>query len=114
MGFSLDTSSKRFRQQQDIPFFQELDRLGKPTGKPMTYNSALYALKADIRHYFPDLDPADYGTHSFRRFGATFAHMKGLPNDLVQYMGRWVSDCFQRYFLFSDDYKVDISKQMMT
>ena len=80
----------------------------------MAYNSALYALKADITNHFPDLDPADYGTHSFRRFGATYAHMKGLPNDLVQYMGRWVSDCFQRYFLFSDDYKVEISRQMMT
>ena len=84
-----------------------------PTGAPFLYDSLLRALKADIRRFFPELDPADYATHSFRRFGATYAKCGGIPDDVIQYVGRWVSDCFQRYFVFSDDDKVDMSRSLI-
>ena len=112
MGFTDNRSCQKYRQQSDMAFFQELNK-DKPTGRPLSYNSLLIALKQDISLFFPDLDPADFGTHSFRRFGATYMKCKGIPDDLIQYMGRWVSECFQRYFLFSDDDKVNISKQML-
>ena len=79
----------------------------------MKYNTLLSALKSDIDAYFPDLDSKNIGTHSFRRFGATYAKLRGVPDDLIQYMGRWVSACFQRYFIFSDDNKVDFSKDLV-
>ena len=112
MGFTDNRSCQKYRQQSDMAFFQELNK-DKPTGRPLSYNSLLIALKQDISLFFPDLDPADFGTHSFRRFGATYMKCKGTPDDLIQYMGRWVSECFQRCFLFSDDDKVNISKQML-
>jgi hypothetical protein len=114
MGFSTDTGSKKFRQQQELPFFQELDKRGRPTGAALSYNSLLSALKADIDAYFPDIDSAFIGTHSFRRFGATYCKLKGIPDDLIQFMGRWVSECFQRYFIFSDDAKVNMSRSMIS
>ena len=114
MGWSLDPRSAAFRRQQTLPFFQELDKRGTPTGAPLTYNSLLRALKNDVRDHFPDIDPADIGTHSFRRFGATYMKTKGIPDDLIQYMGRWISECFQRYFMFSDADKVDISRRMVS
>ena len=113
MGFDPNSRSHRSRMQADLPFFQELDSRGRPTGAPLEYNTILYALKADTSDYFPDLDPADYGTHTFRRFGATYAKCKGIPDDLIQYMGRWVSDCFQRYFIFGDDQKVEMSRDLV-
>ena len=53
------------------------------------------------------------GTHIFRRFGATLAKCKGLPDDIVQFMGRWVSDTFRRYFIFTDSAKVDMSAALL-
>ena len=63
--------------------------------------------------YFPELDAADYGTHTFRRFGATYAKCQGIPDDLIKLMGRWVSDCWQRYLMFSDEDKVQMSRDML-
>ena len=83
MGWSLDPKSAAFRKQQLAPFFQELDKRGIPTGAPLTYNSLLRALKDDVKTHFPDIDPADIGTHSFRRFGATYMKTKGIPDDLI-------------------------------
>jgi len=114
VGFNDDVSSKRYQRQQDLPFFQELDKRGKPNGKPLEYNTILYELKDTIKLHFLELDPSDYATHSFRRFGATLAKCRGLPDDLTQHMGRWVSDCFQRYFLFSDDDKTDMNKSLLS
>ena len=113
MDFDPNSQSRKSYQQAEAPFFQELDPRGKPTGKPLTYDTILYALKADIKTYFPHLDPKDYATHSFRRFGATYGKTHGIPDDLVQYMGRWVSDCFQRYWIFDDDAKVDMSRSLV-
>ena len=76
----------------------------------MDYNDLLRSLKRDIDEEFPDLCSADFGTHSFRRFGATYAKLKGIPDDLIQHMGGWVSECFRMYFLFSDDDKVEINR----
>jgi hypothetical protein len=114
MGFSTKVDSKKWRLQSKLPFFQELDNQGRPTGKPFAYDSLLRNLKQDIVDYFPELDPDDYATHSFRRFGATYAKCRGIPDDLIQHMERWVSDCFQRYFLFSDDDKVQMNQRLLS
>jgi hypothetical protein len=79
----------------------------------MDYNSTLKALKTDITEDFPELDAAEYGLHSFRRFGATYARVKGIPDDLIKHMGGWVSDCFRRYFMFSEDQKVDNNRGIL-
>ena len=113
MGFPADKTGRVPGKDLDTPFFQELDRHGRPTGEPLSYTSCLYGLKADIKQFFPELDPSDYGTHTFRRFGATYAKAKGIPDDLIMLMGRWVSECWRRYLLFSDDSKVQMSRDML-
>jgi hypothetical protein len=41
-----------------------------------------------VRLYFPDLDSTHIGTHSFRRFGATYAKLRGVPDDETWPAGR--------------------------
>ena len=43
------------------------------------------------------LDWKRYSGHSFRRGGATFAFNLGVNSELIQYMGDWASDAYQRY-----------------
>ena len=38
------------------------------------------------------LPPEQYGSHSFRRGGATFALEAGVPLDSIAVMGDWKSD----------------------
>jgi len=43
------------------------------------------------------LSPRDYGTHSFRRGGASFALDSGIPLDTIALMGDWKSDAMYLY-----------------
>ena len=84
----------------------------------MTYAATLKELKNDVRSLsdtYPELAETwqSFGTHCFRRFGATLCKVGGIPDDITQYLGRWVSDCFQRYLMFSDDNKVEMSRAMV-
>ena len=121
MGFDLQTEKPTQHASDksglnNIPFFQSFDTSGKPTGKAMLYGELLRELKkdlADITDTFPELVPENYGTHAFRRMGASIAKCNGVPDDLIQYMGRWVSQCFQRYFIFSDSEKMEINGMIL-
>ncbi len=42
-------------------------------------------------------EPNDYASHSFRIGAATAAANANLPEWLIKMMGRWTSDCYQRY-----------------
>ena len=100
------------------PFFQTLDGNGSPTGKPLGYRALLNELKRDLGaisdvHTELEETAVNFGLHCFRRFGATLCKAGGLPNDITQYLGRWCSDCFQRYWIFSDEDKLDMSRQMI-
>ena len=113
MSFPLQREGREYDRCCKLPFFQEIDARGRPTGKPMTYAHLLKALKDTITEFFPDMDATEFGTHSFRRFGATLAKCNGVPDDLIQLMGRWVSQCFQSYFQFSDEDKVQANAALL-
>jgi hypothetical protein len=51
--------------------------------------------------------------HSFRRLGATLAKIKGTPNDLIMFLGRWKSDTFMTYFMFDDDEQIAINSKLL-
>ncbi|SPC64150.1 uncharacterized protein UHOD_11689 [Ustilago sp. UG-2017b] len=38
-----------------------------------------------------------YAGHSFRRGAATWAAQNGVPDSVIQSLGRWNSDCYRRY-----------------
>ena len=42
-------------------------------------------------------DAKDYGSHSYRRGGATAYMAAGVPYETVRMFGRWKSDCARRY-----------------
>ena len=39
----------------------------------------------------------DYSSHSFRRGGATFAYLCGVPSEVIKLLGNWRSDCYLKY-----------------
>ena len=57
-------------------------------------------------------DPKRFGTHSFRRGGATLAFRAGVPADLIKTQGDWKSDAYQRYIEVSVDDKLNVAKLM--
>ena len=54
-------------------------------------------------------DPADFTGHSFRRGGATWAFQSGMPGELIQICGDWVSDSYRRYLEFSTHNKLELA-----
>jgi len=65
------------------------------SGKPLTKD----ALTAETRNLLSCLGikSSDYAGHSFRIGAATAAASAGLPPWLVKTLGRWSSDCYERY-----------------
>ena len=55
-----------------------------------TYNSFVKKL----RHHLSTLglDPKNYAGHSFRRGGASFAYLSGVPIEMIKALGDWRSD----------------------
>ena len=47
--------------------------------------------------------------HSFRRGGATWAFRAGMPGELIQICGDWVSDAYKNYLEFSMEDKLDLA-----
>ena len=54
-------------------------------------------------------DASDFTGHSFRRGGATWAFQCGMPGELIQICGDWVSDSYKRYLEFSTQNKLDLA-----
>ena len=54
-------------------------------------------------------NPSDFTGHSFRRGGATWAFQCGMPGELIQICGDWVSDSYLRYLEFSTRNKLDLA-----
>lgn len=59
-------------------------------------------------------DPTHFGTHSFRRGGATLAFRAGAPTDLIKTQGDWKSEAYQKYIEVSLSDKLRLAKLMNT
>ena len=57
-------------------------------------------------------DPALYASHSFRRGGCTWAFKAGVPTNLIQHHGDWLSDCYKKYLAFGFHERLLISEGM--
>ena len=60
-----------------------------------TYRDFMACLKSHLSR--SGLPPGQYGSHSFRRGGATFALEAGVPLDSIAVMGDWKSDAMYLY-----------------
>ena len=64
-------------------------------GTPLTRQAFLDFTSSRLR--ILGIDPRNYSGHSFRIGGATSAASAGIPDHLIKTIGRWSSDCYQRY-----------------
>lgn len=57
-------------------------------------------------------NPKKFGTHSFRRGGATLAFRAGASPDLIKVHGDWKSDAYQKYVEVSLSDKLELAQLM--
>jgi integrase len=76
----------------DAPLFHDTET---DTGKPLLRDTYLYFLNRLLRA--AGIPPENYSGHSARRGGATSAFRAGVPDVIVQRMGRWASMTYRRY-----------------
>jgi hypothetical protein len=55
-----------------------------------------------------------YSSHSYRRGAASTAKNSGMAKDDIQRLGRWTSECFQRYIDTDITYRFRLSKLFLT
>ena len=71
---------------------------------------------AALRHRLDAIgirDSSIYSGHSFRRGAASTAKMNGMLDADIQRLGRWNSECFQRYIDTDVYYRFRLSKQFL-
>ena len=56
--------------------------------------------------------PELYSSHSFRRGGCSWAFKSGVPTDLIQQHGDWLSDCYKAYLTFDFGEKLSVNRDM--
>jgi hypothetical protein len=54
-----------------------------------------------------------YASHSFRIGAATAAGSAGLPTWLIKTLGRWSSDCYERYIRTQRDFLVSVTSKLI-
>lgn len=69
-------------------------------GKPFTQSFVQSSLRNDLQRL--GLNPLGYSLHSLRKGAAQHAKDSGLRDDQIQVLGRWTSECFRKYFEYSD------------
>lgn len=64
------------------------------TGQPLTREIVTSRLKLITKTAGLD---GNYSSHSFRIVAATMAARAGIPDHLIQVLGRWRSDAYKQY-----------------
>ena len=83
-------------------------------GPLFVFQSGIYLTHHHIVTLLRDALPhvSNINTHSFRIGGASAASSAGIPDSLIQVMGRWSSDAYHRYLRVSDVTVRDVSVRM--
>ena len=79
---------------------------------PLLYVQLQHRLKSLIAK--TGRDPNLFSSHSFRRGGCSWAFKSGVPTNLIQHHGDWLSDCYKNYLAFDFQTKLSVSSDMAT
>lgn len=74
---------------------------------PVTYRQFQSFLRTSIAA--TGCDPSGFSSHSFRRGGASFALKLGLPSELIQSQGNWLSDAYLGYLDITLQQRTDVA-----
>jgi len=58
--------------------------------------------------------PGNYSSHSFRIGAATTAAKVGIPDHLIQVLGRWKSDAYKTYIQTSKSTVINVSRTLVS
>jgi hypothetical protein len=90
-----------------------------PSSPAFVYPSSLSPIPyRDFQQVFKQLvgltgrDPPGYSSHSFRRGGASYAFKVGVPGELIQTQGDWVSECYKRYLQMDVGQRLKVVQSM--
>jgi hypothetical protein len=87
-------------------------RLEKGNLTPVLYGWFTDKLKGLLQICLSDYK--DYGSHSLRRGGATWALQCGVPTEVIRIMGDWHSDAYKAYLEVPIKQKLVYIKQLAT
>ena len=79
---------------------------------PITYRQFLSKLRSLLS--ILGFNPSDYGSHSFRRGGASLAHSAGIPTKHIKALGDWHSDSVFLYLHTSWAFRVSAQRQLIS
>ena len=77
---------------------------------PLVYSQLQHRLKSLIAK--TGRDPNLFSSHSLRRGGCSWAFKSGVPTNLIQHHGDWLSDCYKNYLTFDFQSKLSVSSDM--
>ena len=78
-------------------------------GKPLTHSSLTDWLRQIMTSARV---PGNFSSHSFRIGAATVAARSGIPDHLIQTMGRWSSNAYQLYIKTPTDSLTGLSQKL--
>ena len=87
-------------------------------GPLFTFTSGKWLTRTSLTHELRDvlqqcgIQPQHYFSHSFRIAAATTAAAAGIPAWLIKVLGRWSSDCYERYIRTPQETLLAIPKQL--
>ena len=83
---------------------------GKGRIKPLIYGPLQEKIEGLISK--TGRDSSLYSTHSLGKGGCSWAFTAGVPTNLIQHHGDWLSDCYKNYLTFDFHEKLLVSERM--
>ena len=83
----------------------------KVDGSSLTYPQFMSRLRV-VLAAVGEVNPRSFTSHSFRRGGASFTFLCGVPSELIKILGDWKSDCYLKYLYFPLEARISASDLM--
>jgi len=88
-------------------------RITRPPGPFFVLESGEYITRSHVTRFLnSSLRDVNISTHSFRIGGASAASSAGIPDSVIQLMGRWRSNCFVSYIHLNNTTRRNWSREI--